>query len=105
MIDELTYAMIESDFQANLISPDYVSSLRLRTIRKSLPQELEGFDGHIASPITHETVPTDIFIGDHRALNNATIENKYPLPLTGESLDRLSGAKILSKLDLRGAYN
>ncbi|SCV69279.1 BQ2448_2299 [Microbotryum intermedium] len=29
---------------------------------------------------------------DYRALNNATMKNKYPLPLIGESLDRLSSA-------------
>ncbi|SCZ88787.1 BZ3500_MvSof-1268-A1-R1_Chr10-3g03088 [Microbotryum saponariae] len=43
---------------------------------------------------------------DYRALlNSATIKNQYLLPLIGESLDRLSGAQIFSKIDLRGAYN
>ena len=31
---------------------------------------------------------------DYRGLNDVTIKNRYPLPLIGESLDRLSRAKI-----------
>ena len=30
---------------------------------------------------------------DYRGLNNITIKNRYPLPLVGESLDRLGRAK------------
>ena len=30
---------------------------------------------------------------DYRGLNNLTIKNRYPLPLIGESLDRLGRAK------------
>ncbi|SAL94853.1 hypothetical protein [Absidia glauca] len=34
-----------------------------------------------------------------------TIPNRYPLPLISETLDRLNGATIFTKLDMRGAYN
>ncbi|SCZ87870.1 BZ3500_MvSof-1268-A1-R1_Chr2-3g05338 [Microbotryum saponariae] len=83
IIDELTYASNDSGSQANLISPDYVEALRLQTNKKATPQGLEGFDGHPALPITHETVPTDIFIGDHHEQISVDISSiaHYPIIL------------------------
>ena len=42
---------------------------------------------------------------DYRGLNKVTIRNRYALPLISSLLERLSGAKYFTKLDLRGAYN
>ena len=42
---------------------------------------------------------------DYRALNKATVKNRYPLPLISDMLDRLRGAQIFTKLDLRDAYH
>eukprot|EP00079_Xenopus_tropicalis_P038133 XP_017951904.1 PREDICTED: retrotransposon-like protein 1 [Xenopus tropicalis] len=42
---------------------------------------------------------------DYRGLNKITIKNRYPLPLISELFDRVKGANIYTKLDLRGAYN
>jgi len=42
---------------------------------------------------------------DYRALNSATVKNRYPLPLISEMLDRMRGARIFTKLDLRSAYH
>ncbi len=42
---------------------------------------------------------------DYRGLNLITQKNRYPLPLISEALDRVVGAKIYTKLDIRAAYN
>ena len=42
---------------------------------------------------------------DYQELKNLTIKNWYPLPLIGESLDRLGYAKRFTQLDLTGAYH
>ncbi len=41
---------------------------------------------------------------DYRGLNQISRRNRYPLPLIGESIDRLSGTKFYTKLDIRDAY-
>jgi len=42
---------------------------------------------------------------DYRNLNKLMILNKYPLPLMGELKDRVAGAKIFTKLDLKDRYH
>ena len=42
---------------------------------------------------------------DYRDLNNLTIKIRYPLPLIGESLDRLGWAKRFIQLDLTNTYH
>ena len=42
---------------------------------------------------------------DYRGLNKVTVKNRHPLPLISETLDRLNGAVVFSKLDLKDAYH
>ena len=41
---------------------------------------------------------------DYRGLNAVTLKNRYPLSLITEILNRLYGAKVFSKLDLKDVY-
>jgi hypothetical protein len=42
---------------------------------------------------------------DYRGLNKVTIANRYPLPIMLELQDRVRGAKIFTKIDLKNGYN
>ncbi len=42
---------------------------------------------------------------DYRELNNITVKNTYPLPLMSSAFERLQGASVFTKLDLRNAYH
>jgi hypothetical protein len=41
---------------------------------------------------------------DYRALNKITIKNRYPLSFINEIINRLAGAVMYTKLDLKNAY-
>uniref|UniRef100_A0A0W0FG00 Putative reverse transcriptase-rnase h-integrase n=1 Tax=Moniliophthora roreri TaxID=221103 RepID=A0A0W0FG00_MONRR len=42
---------------------------------------------------------------DYQELNKGMVKNAYPLLLISELLDKLKGAKVFTKLDLRNGYN
>jgi Reverse transcriptase (RNA-dependent DNA polymerase)/RNase H-like domain found in reverse transcriptase/Aspartyl protease len=42
---------------------------------------------------------------DYRAINKITVKNKYPLPRIDDLLDKLSGAKYFSSLDLQTGFH
>ncbi|VDC06456.1 unnamed protein product, partial [Peniophora sp. CBMAI 1063] len=44
-------------------------------------------------------------VQDYRILNSGTVKNTYPLPLIGDIVDCLTGAKVFSKMDIQWGYN
>lgn len=42
---------------------------------------------------------------DYRTLNDNTIKDRYPLLLISDLVDKLKGAKVFTKMDLRAGYN
>ncbi|KAL0154770.1 hypothetical protein M9458_049033, partial [Cirrhinus mrigala] len=91
------YSLSATEHQA---MEEYVAEgLRASTIRPSSSPAAAGFffvkkkDGGLRPCV------------DYRGLNQITIKNRHPLPLTNTALDALSGARFFTKLDLRSAYN
>src|SRR3954466_11754096 len=48
---------------------------------------------------------TNRLVQDYRLINQATIQNKYPLPRINDLYDQLAGSSVFSKLDLRLGYH
>src|SRR4051812_22257252 len=48
---------------------------------------------------------TNRLVQDYRPINQATIQNKYPLPRINDLYDQLTGSKVFSELDLRLGYH
>ncbi|MCO5579772.1 hypothetical protein L7F22_033634 [Adiantum nelumboides] len=42
---------------------------------------------------------------DYRALNKITVKNKFPVPHINDVLDRLQGASVFCKIDLKSGYH
>lgn len=89
-----------------------LSSAELERLRKELDENLsKGFiresKSKCASPVffVSKKDGSKRLVVDYRILNQATVKNMNKPPLIKEILDRLCGATMFTKLDLRSAYN
>jgi hypothetical protein len=89
-----------------------LSPVELETVRKYIEENLrKGFIRHSQSPCSAPIVfakkpdGTLRLCVDYRGLNKITIKNRYPLPLIGELMERISKAKYFTKFDVRDGYN
>jgi len=89
-----------------------LSEVELKTLKAYIKTNLpNGFIQRSSSPATAPILFAKKNDGglrlcvDYRAHNSTTIKNRNPLPLISEMLDRMHGAQIFTKLDLRNAYH
>jgi hypothetical protein len=68
---------------------------------------IEASQAPYASPVLFVRKPGGglRFCVDYRRLNALTKKDAYPLPLIEETLAQITGAKILTKIDIRHAFN
>ena len=103
---------LEGDCQPPYSSIYPLSTPKLHVLREYLHDNLaKGFIRHSTSSagapilfVKKKDGSLQLCI-NYRGLNLLTKKNWYPLPLIGEALGRLSGAKIYTKLDIWAAYN
>ncbi len=91
------------------VSEDYKSSL-FSKCSASPPHLAKVGLRHSKSPygalvlFVHKKDGTLKMCVDYRALNKVIVKNRYPLPWIDDLFDRLSGAKVFSRIDLRSGY-
>jgi len=93
-------------------APYRLSHSELAELKKQLDDLLaKGFIQPSVSPFAAPVLfvkkkdGTSRMCVDYRMLNEATIRNRYSLPLIDDLFDRLLGASIFSKCDLRSGYH
>jgi hypothetical protein len=89
-----------------------LSQIEMEELRKQLTDLLKkGFIQPSVSPFSapvlfvHKKEGTLCLCVNYRALNKLTIKNRYPLPRIEDLMDRLSGSKYFSKIDLYSGYH
>ncbi|CCD43021.1 hypothetical protein BofuT4_P070970.1 [Botrytis cinerea T4] len=89
-----------------------MSADELKRLREYIDDNLaKGWIRESASQVASPTmwVPKkdgpDRLVVDYRKLNALTKKDRYPLPLATELRDRLGGATIFTKMDLRNGYH
>jgi hypothetical protein len=88
-----------------------MSPMELAELRKQLEKLIDSgfvrpFKAPYGAPVLFQKKADEslCMCVEYRALNKVTIKNKYPVSLIQDLMDRLSGASIFTKLDLRSGY-
>ena len=88
-----------------------LSEYQLTMVREYINENLANwfipsFKSSARAPVLYTPKPdgTLRLCVDYRSLNFMMIKNRYSLPLIDEILDRLSGARVFTKIDLKNAY-
>jgi hypothetical protein len=89
-----------------------MSRVQLTVLKEWLDENLEkGFirpsSSPAASPVLFVSKPRGglRLCMDYRALNAVTVKDRYPLPLTKETLNNLKGMRYFSTIDIVSAFN
>ncbi len=92
-------------------APYWMSHEELKELKVQLKELLaKGYIKPSKSPygapvlFVHKKDGTLRMCVDYRALNKATVKNRHPLPRIDDLFDRLSRAKVFSRIDLRSGY-
>ncbi|KAL0556138.1 hypothetical protein IC582_004648 [Cucumis melo] len=92
-------------------APYRMAPMELRELKLQLQELVDGFIRPSASPwgasmlfVKKKDATLRLCI-DYRQLNKVTIRNKYPLPRIDDLFDKLHGAFVFSKIDLRSGYH
>ncbi len=95
-----------------LFGPLYnLSEYQLKTLREYIDENLANrfiwpSKSSVGAPVlfTPKQNGTLRLCVNYRGLNSMTMKNWYPLPLIDEILDRFSGARVFTKIDVKNAY-
>ncbi len=88
-----------------------ISGYQLKTLREYIDENLANWfirplKSSAGAPVlfTPQCDRTLWLCFDYRRLNSMTIKNRYLVPLIDEILDRLSGTRVFTKIDVKNAY-
>ena len=94
------------------MTPHRVALVKLQELRVQLQELLnKGFIRPRTSPwgapvlFAKKKGKTLRLCIDYRQLNRVMIQNRYPLPRIDDLFDKLRGARVYSKIDLRTGYH